>query len=304
MPSNQPASFTYFSKLPNELRLAIWKHALPDAHIPSFYVFRAWEEISLDMEEPLDKIAAPRIDLPLGYVNREAHGIAKKWVQNQGLSMRYPYEIVDGGAPRFPLIPKGNPFFVRPFDPEHHVLFIHNHTWKSFVDGEGLGGLTMLEPGLWDRKKLKHIAFTRSLLLEEPDRQLDGLWRTVIGSARSLSTVYVLVDGPIPLDPGQRQSWVAIADPLGSFVWDPSSLRFKFVRNGLMHDNRLHGIEQYCVSDGRHTGRSESLFTLLEHLGCCIGLALDHFDIKEFEIRPVYSKELCRDRAWVSASEG
>lgn len=77
-------------------------------------------EWNLYLEFRHDLLEAVRFDLPLYFVNREAHSIALAWLRekgNQDIKIR----------------PSENTFFVHPFNPVCDVLYIALDKWEEFL---------------------------------------------------------------------------------------------------------------------------------------------------------------------------
>lgn len=129
--------FSLFARLPPELRNIIWEKALPRPLGPQLYCYRkdCWrprhltpedqgfepdnDGIHLAFEFHHEFLNPVRIDVPLFFVNREAHGIAAAWMHMQGL--RLQLRSYQHGT------------FARLFDPNRDALYVPTHEWNTFL---------------------------------------------------------------------------------------------------------------------------------------------------------------------------
>lgn len=170
------AEFRLFSSLPSELRSIIWEKALPSPLGPQLYCYEegCWGPRHL---LPGDKGYEPdpngqhivfefrhfmldpvRIDVPLFFVNREAHRIAAAWMRTQGL--------------RLELVSHEQGTFARPFDPEQDTLYVPPQEWNKFLREPAL---RPFESDLLQRHldcpgvPFTRLAFSESMLEKERD---------------------------------------------------------------------------------------------------------------------------------------
>lgn len=185
--------FTLFPQLITELRLEIWRLALPPPFTKPIYPYSkgcwTYEELGLEADpngEDLyvkfdtSKLEPLRVELPLYSVNREARDVALKYARQQNLSL--PATAAECGHE-----------FFRPFQPLTDTMFLPSTKIEKFV-------VDLIEtktgPDLQDRfistasGVLKRMAITPAGL-----EQLNGeLLDEVYEFGGSLGTLYV-IDG-------------------------------------------------------------------------------------------------------------
>ncbi|KAI0544053.1 hypothetical protein F4679DRAFT_566428 [Xylaria curta] len=191
------STFHPFPKLAPELRNKIWHDALASDLKPALYPYKkgCWRgrdllpsEASYDPVNPdqnlvveyrHDLLDEARIQVPLAFVNREAHGIAVQWAEAQNPRVRVCFE-------------EGRLIFLRRFSPDRDVLFVTD--WDAiFLDAAD----EMFVPELLDRfmtvrPGIMRIAATKPLL-QARHADLSDLFHENWHSVRAL---YILVDMP------------------------------------------------------------------------------------------------------------
>lgn len=129
-------TFHPFPRLPPELRLQIWRDALPEKDSPAFtpYQSSGWTLVPASEAmhannprhivewkfhpESLDKI---RVKIPLANVNYEARHVAIEWAHKQGI------EVLFHGYRECVV-------FLRPFDPMRDVIWISEDAFEIFTN--------------------------------------------------------------------------------------------------------------------------------------------------------------------------
>ncbi|KAJ5261322.1 hypothetical protein N7478_011917 [Penicillium angulare] len=130
--------FSRFQSLPTELRLQIWREAMPPSLEKPLYFYKkgCWqphrltegdngyypdnEELHLEMSFFHDRLDPLHLDVPLYSVSHEARRFALEWIARQGLETRFDDE-------------HQSIFLIRPFDPQSSVLYVPKITWIEFL---------------------------------------------------------------------------------------------------------------------------------------------------------------------------
>lgn len=130
--------FLVFSNLPPELRLKIWGHALPGTITKSLYIFKrgCWSaQPILESDERYNNqrqianwsyIFCPKLltgsslKVSLGFVNREARGVALSWVRAQSSELEFPNNTI-------------SPVFRPLFDVSCDTLYVPPDRWNEFL---------------------------------------------------------------------------------------------------------------------------------------------------------------------------
>ncbi|KAI2467398.1 hypothetical protein F4781DRAFT_310927 [Annulohypoxylon bovei var. microspora] len=265
--------FSPFSSLPPELRDQIWQDALPRDVGPALYFYRKgyWrprrlsesdegfdpsnDENNLNFEFRYDLLDDTQFQMPLAFVNREAHSIARAWTHEQGIKMR----------------PRGNgqyPFFQRPFDPSRDALFVPLEKWDEFrcePDDR------LWEPDLYGRLVDIKTEPTRIAIPNALFRKEGALISEMFRYFYHIEVLLVVVnEQPAPLPAGnvaKAQRWEFESVPEGSFFWNSE--------NGWIANE-----------DDENTG-DESPYRLTDAITHELGDALLQNDITSFEVRHV-----------------
>ena len=166
--------FPFFSCLPAELRIQIWKSALPDQIQPalSFYKEGCWlfreltpsdedydpnPDLNLYFEFRPEMLDVIQLKLPLYSVNREARSIALGWARRNNVDVRSTH---DASAHIFTCL----------FDSSRDVLYVAPDNWDGF-NNEPTD--QMFQPHMLDRQimsgsaEVKHIAVPAERLKDE-----------------------------------------------------------------------------------------------------------------------------------------
>lgn len=129
------AHFTLFSQLIPELRLMIWRLALPtfrgNKKLPYPYQKGCWvfEDLGLEPDRngedlhirfDTTRLKSVHVALPLYLVNREARDVTLKWLREQRMTIQ---QNLSGSICEA----------IRPFDPRHDTMFVSSTKIKKFV---------------------------------------------------------------------------------------------------------------------------------------------------------------------------
>lgn len=139
MASNADAvgGFHLFPQLPPELRIQIWRDALPSKIGPALYPYTSssWRRDPATGDVQL-KLGDARFDVPLASVNLEARGVALAWAAKQNIKVR----AVEGKH--------SCPVLARPFHPELDAIYVSEANWDHFVNEvRDRGGLDTVADG-------------------------------------------------------------------------------------------------------------------------------------------------------------
>lgn len=236
------ATFYLFPSLPYELRLEVWRAALPIEMRPAMFLYReglwhtrllsAFEEDYLPdenlnwiLEFKHALIDPVQYQVSLFFVNREAHAVALAWIRNGGLGVRTLNE-------QYP------PLCIRSFNPENDILYITAEKWNSFLGEADQRLLEINNQNLQFQivESIRHIAISEEMLnLNNNDSAIMDDLFGIFGNVRE---VYIILN-PQPsfgtgrryLDSGLdiciRPRW-EIKDIQGQeYVWNSSSSRFE-----------------------------------------------------------------------------
>lgn len=127
-----------FSTLPPELRSQVWRDALPESFNPTFFIYKkgCWQpRYILESDEDydaenfygihmiyrhdfLDRVEA---DMPMFFVNREARGIVRGWLSQQGIEVCFR----KGAA---------QPAFLRHFNPLRDAVYVPVEKYNEFCN--------------------------------------------------------------------------------------------------------------------------------------------------------------------------
>ncbi|KAG0161549.1 hypothetical protein PDIDSM_9083 [Penicillium digitatum] len=129
-------TFHPFTRLPTELRLQIWRSALPERDKPAFtpYPKGGWLPVAPESQHASNIHQAPvewkfcpqsldqiRVKIPLADVNHEARQVALKWAHKQGFEV-----IFHNDRQCF--------IFLRPFEPMRDLIWIGGDEFELFID--------------------------------------------------------------------------------------------------------------------------------------------------------------------------
>lgn len=273
-------SFTFplFPRLPTELRMKIWRVALPDEDRPALYPYKRgcwcprWLspsdpgydpncEPNIDLEFRHDLLEDIQVDLPPVFVNREARGIALTWAHQHDIKMRFCKN-------------RQCHVFTRPFKLERDVLYIAPNRSNDFFV-ESIDRLE--EPDLFDQivnisPALARFAIPRTQLETEEDPLREQFDNFVC-----LAVLFVIVNTPPPEFPDNEmkvQRWWELRSAEGkqgrAFLWN--------------HDRRALEWE-----NGESYIKDEALYRHIEEASKGLIPTLVGNRIRSFEIRPIFA---------------
>ncbi|RAK79288.1 uncharacterized protein BO72DRAFT_40844 [Aspergillus fijiensis CBS 313.89] len=235
--------FFKFSYLPAELRTQIWEDSLPQKLGRPIYRWKegCWQLSPCDpttgagqptLEFRHTLLQNVRMDLPQGFVNREARTIALRWLQRQGATI-----TVD---------PAQQPLTVaRVFDPIHDALYISSGASEDYLHFilepferlEELEGqsVTTIPPAV------RQIALARELFVNSA-----GLFHDIFRHFQHIQTVYVIEDVPPDLEQPLEdtlQDWWELERTTGVRIsWDFTRDRFTRPLSDAADDQRLWAL--------------------------------------------------------------
>ncbi|KAF2148870.1 hypothetical protein K461DRAFT_297357 [Myriangium duriaei CBS 260.36] len=248
-----PTSFTLFTRLPPELRLNIWKFALPirqNESILYHYKFKlgCWRSRPIDSSDQhltkflaiskevvdfnYDLLQRPVLQLPLAFVNHEARAETLSWDKRGTLSL-----LPATNAPT-------DSTFVRSFDPDKDILHFDVTEWDHLLE-EVVEAMSRprsrVDDSLVSWSDAKYIALYKDIL------QKTNFGLTICFLLwfcfKSLEKIFIVVDGTMQSDGcdpeqipfGWRQEAV-IAEGGRGYIWDPTNNDFEYC-NGQSCDN-------------------------------------------------------------------
>jgi hypothetical protein len=231
------SSFLQFSKLPTELRVMIWHHALPQSkNQPGLYLYQHeyWKriEMKLDLGIFVQKIesisyqhnylANANLKTSLYWVNVEARNVTLGWLREQGVQQ---------------------PGTVS-FDSEVDAVYIPYNQWSDFADMRTSRAheLELGDSGI-RIGSIDHIAVPDQLFLENPESflKLAGL---ALDYGR-LRTVYVIIDTPKKInitndDSKLQDRWEIEDTKVGAFELFVPDRRFVFTGDRISGADHLY----------------------------------------------------------------
>ena len=275
--ATNPCSFQSFSSLPAELRVQIWRDALPVRAGPALHFYKpgCWiprylsesepgyypdnNDLNLELEFHYELLDRPQIEVPLVYVNHEARSVSLAWIREQGIETHFRDD-------------RRRPVFVRPFDPSYDAIYVPLDRWHDFdrEPHERLwqpdlhGKLVNMGPNLW------RIAVPEALLQSGGDSLSD-----ILDSYFSLRALFV----------------VAGAQP--DFAVDGDGI--KVLRRWELENTQGRGLfwnavhRRFDSDDGECLGKEE-LNRRIEEVGKAVTEPLTRYG-SSFEIRPVIAVE-------------
>lgn len=259
--SLDPSIFPQFLRLPVELRIQIWRQALPNMDRLALYFLRneCWklewihcehEEMSLTFGFHGELLSPIQIDIPLAFVNHEARQACLLWIHEQGMEVRFCKE-------RQRLV------FTCPFDENRDVVYLHDSDDFDFHPYNILYPLDIEERSVSIFKKTLRLAVPEKLLRTELEKLVELVeWFTVI-------TLFVIVDSPpdLHLEPDtELQRWWQLKDSgRDALAWDLESSRF----------------------DLRPRDGQDSVSRHMDQINQLLGPGLSRWKHEAFEIRPV-----------------
>lgn len=255
--------FPLFPSLPAELRNQIWRDALPDKIRRPLYFYKkgCWCPRYITATDPKysylhnaehddynddynryflfyhEKLDCVNLELPLFFVNHEAHAIALRWIHEQGLKIRFYTDDQES-------------FLVmRPFNPLTDTLYVPSHKWDE-INFEPFN--RMEEPDIFgrslrcDNPDFTRLALPEALFQKYPD-SLHGMfhWYSNVGK------LYVIFNAPpdlLPEDGSELQRrWELEGTEQVAFFWNNSLQKFEWRdREYIRSDTMQMLIEREC----------------------------------------------------------
>lgn len=198
-PKTMDSFFTFplFSSLPPELRIQIWRDALPDQDRPALYPYKRgcwcprWLSPSdrgndpklkpnIDLEFRYELLDDIQVELPLVFVNREARGIALAWALHQGINMCFCKD-------------RQCHIFIRPFNPKLDALYIApNRLYDFYAESSD----RIFEPDLFAQNVNVAPVHSRFAIPETLLQAEDDLLREMFDEFLCLAMLFVIVNTP------------------------------------------------------------------------------------------------------------
>ncbi|EEU45677.1 uncharacterized protein NECHADRAFT_80806 [Fusarium vanettenii 77-13-4] len=231
-------SFTLFPKLPPELRIQIWEHALPVIgpalcrHREGLWHPREIQPGDKDYSQHLPNVCVDfrpewmiqiLVDhLPLILVNHEAHLVALKWAREHGIR-RSPQANDDT--------------FVRPFNPQHDIIYVEvnqitdfdracqNQCSKDNLTSDG--GRIRLTERRPERVAISEMAFRR-----------DDVEPRILSLINHAHDVFVIVGE----QPDFEGLWEVDSSRGRSVIWNRKKMRFEMGEGEFITDEGLYKI--------------------------------------------------------------
>ncbi|KAF2148866.1 hypothetical protein K461DRAFT_297353 [Myriangium duriaei CBS 260.36] len=224
-------SFPRFQELPVELRLQVWRFALPcdtGPYLVEYDVFDSeddedgqghWFKHPVNgkdgsqRHEYIPTHGGRLFPLPLAFANRESRFVAKGWVQKHNAHFNQKSSEM-----------KGMPMFLSPADLQVDTLYIDNgEKWWDFGDCSETRATNPFTD-------LQRIAISEDLLVSwEGYAFLLGVMSDLTVIHRHLHTMYIVVGTRPTFSSGERQEIEQL--PLGTFTWNSYEGRFVFEQN-------------------------------------------------------------------------
>ncbi|KAF2148496.1 hypothetical protein K461DRAFT_297908 [Myriangium duriaei CBS 260.36] len=236
-------TFPQFSRLPTELRLKIWHHALPKTLGPAFFHFhQSLRELkgitcsstssrldSLEQDNNSDNsdITVPsrpeKLDIPMhtpvmALVNRESHQAVMDWAKKQKPPIR---QVVGQGL-------------VRRFDPQYDALFIAR--WQERLFSFNNPGTPPFEPE-WTKSRPEFRV--PRLAVHERSMLSVGNGDFQLLNFHEGGVLYIICASEPPAKKDCREIGRSFG---GVFIWNADEGRFNFESDGSM---RLKGYMQF-----------------------------------------------------------
>ena len=261
--------FHQFPRLPAELRIQIWRNALPDKDGPALYFYEkgCWyarfvSERQLTLEFYGYFLDYVEVEVPMVFVNHEARAIALTWFREQQIKMWFREER------------KGHHIFMRPFDVIDDFLYVSSDKFKDFCceRWDRLSQLELNYSPVGTERSLRRIAVSAEALLQGDFEAVP----MVLFRHSDLIALFVVVNWQVldlqidDSDMKVQRRW-ELDTALGmAFVWN--------------HDHRRFDWENGdCIAE-------EALYKRIEEVGAgVIGQWLIRQHMRRFEIRPAFA---------------
>ncbi|RAK99096.1 2EXR domain-containing protein [Aspergillus ibericus CBS 121593] len=274
----QPPQFLQFSLLPTEIRLQIWKAALPNPVRQALYLYKkgCWKtrpdaEGHFMVEFHPDCLDAMHVSVPLFLVNHEAHAIARRWVHEQGLTICFHR-------------PTNTFLFLRRCHPATDTLYVPHAQYREFIcepaylpfepESEALG----LEYGTV-APQFSRIAFPKSLLLEDSHHHRIT-WLLEDTSYENTQEVLVVMNDA-PADPNLQPDKEAVSQVQWEWEVVPGAERLEWD-----HDRRAYRRE--LGREGQDP-EADAFFRLVERASVGIDETDGWQRNRPFEVKPVFA---------------
>lgn len=251
--------FPLFPLLPTELRLQIWREALPPPISQPLYYYEkgCWGPRHLTETDPdydpnndehnwclefrCSRLNPLEVDVPLFHVNQEARRSVSSWIQEHGLAIRFSRE-------------KQSLVFFRSFDPERDVLFVSEDRWDDF-HAEPFD--RMFEPDLENKNlscfapAFRRLAVPSTVITKEP-RALGELFHWYYG----IDEILLIVEAR------PHEFWNEENEIKAQQIWEPETGATPwptFCWN--------HASDGFWWQGNRGLFGNDSLYKLLEDVG-------------------------------------
>jgi hypothetical protein len=272
-------TFPLFQRLPTELRLQVWRETLPKRiqNPLYFYTKRCWEprhlteadsdydpdaEHNINLEFCHEHLDPLEVEVPLFFVNHEAHSLALEWIRRQGLKLCFNQE-------------KQSLVFLRPFHPESDTLYVSEEKWTEFhcdpVDrlfGVDLEDISVGSPA----PAFTRLAVPDELLLNDPDA-FSELFENYYG----FDEIFIILRGQ------SNGYWYDIKDIQPQGWWELDTVDAQ--RPSLCWNLGTKSF-QWTGYDGDI--RDCPLYDVLQHASSELTSKLLYVGKERFEIRPVF----------------
>ena len=263
----ETAVFALFPSLPAELRIQIWRDALPDKFRQALYFYKkgCWQpqrlteadanynphndELNLVFDFHHELLDDAQLVLPYFFVNHEAHGVTLAWIHSQGIKIQFSKE-------------RQCLTFTRSFNPKYDVLYIPLEKWDEFfiepfdrLEGPDLFNRIIDCPG----SQITRIAVPQVLLQHKVNLLAD-----LFEWYNQLDMLFIIINTPPDLHPeennmGIQQQWELESIQGATFSWDHDHNTFV----GGCDD--INNQELYKLIQGASNGLGEKLVDNNKH---------------------------------------
>ncbi|KAF2148867.1 hypothetical protein K461DRAFT_324326 [Myriangium duriaei CBS 260.36] len=274
-------TFTCFTRLPTEIRLKIWRFALPGHIGPSFsqYDANSWHRGSIraDGRSTLEYSArdVKKFTIRMANVNQEVRDVTKAWAQHEGLRLSHPLSLHNGVLT-----------FIKSFDRTQDWIYIDNEEglWRLLKFFEAMGHGPLEAQASIQSSDMVSLAIHDNSLKEWDDlpnlAALIQLLHQLHHPVRRLS----IVVGQHPDFANEHKRWEVEPLPLGRCVWDLKEEQFPlasrinrgdwdFSKGWPLGFDYAFGNHQHCrddlqtiVHNGKHMEFSSFSFPRIEYM--------------------------------------
>ncbi|KAM0248242.1 hypothetical protein ACHAP5_003624 [Fusarium lateritium] len=239
------SSFPRFSKLPPEVRVAIWEAALPSDSTPGLYTYNKQRHSNTDQErrEDLAKQHLLRVPSPACYnACKEARQVVEHWMKRNKTERYYREET-------------NEVVLERPFDTGRDLFYVPQDRWQLFLidimeelHEYEVGDETSVAHMVYNIKHLALPAFTAYYSISNLSAMLD--W------TKKLEALYVL--------------WDELPKPKG--IWEIASYP------GPEETTNMHHFDERTGRDFVEEGILEEWFDDMEDMWATSEVSLDFWD--------------------------